>query len=1578
MKSSIATIKISCLIQLLVLAFGLRNTPSHAQLPPPSITALQFDGTNIVVTAQIPVGARCATLEGRPGLKYGPWAPRAVERLDGSGSSVTFHMLPSRQMEMLRVRAAIGAVETPRMIVFGDSLSDTGRHLAWYGTPAPPYFNGRYSDGPVWVEYLATDLGFSPNQYVNYAVGGAASGHDNSGRDGAPGLLDEVDSYRSDITCQDNVDTNALYVLWIGANDFEIWSETHAYTNHSPDILVAGAIENVQQAIESLADLGAQRFLVANLPDLGKIPHVEISNDPKVAEIATLGTIGFNENLAWLLGDLASRRHLNIVLYDVFSLYEAVRNNPASFGLTNGTMACWLNDTNPPCPAPANYLFWDDRHPTTAAHRLLAQGALAALQTGGLPLPSACALNPTNLPGVKITTSNGEFTTNSTIQISGTCSGLPPGAIVHVNGTSVTTASDGSFTFIVNLNSGDVANPIVAELVAGNRVLARDRIVVFQGASLQQGDIVPDAVVASLNTNGVSAIRDVITADLTESGAINLAPFIPNPLKFIDADPAYAVVQPSSISYSCFTVDAEPHAGYVRLRFSLHDILVNYHLHAWLDDLPDPGFDCDGGLYVGNFHAYLDVALQPSTSGSPGEVVVTPLSEIQFELVNFQHLVYQCDLDDFLSFFGFDLDSAINDMAGNVEQDVRNAISNHLGSGTNQRLAKELQRILASVSISGALGNSLGVSVGGNIQTISMRQGQVDLGFEVGLAGTNTPATQTYAFPTQPMQFTSFDPAQGRPYDFAVGVSLETLNQFLVARSDLIPLQKDLTELDFGTQRLPLTAGLLSLFFPSLRGEDPQSPFLLRLKPTLPPMFVNDQTSSCGEQTVEMDQLMVELVDLAGGQEKTALAFVLDLGACVNFGFDSSKSALTFDLGFATNSLRNLVVTENHVCAHETVVTRLMSTVLQGMMTQLAGFSREFNLPHLGGVTLSLVRASWQNGYVTFYLSLTPPFGRPDLTVASIQVPDAVDVNFPFDARVLVKNIGHAPALGGVWVGVSLSADGVYTSANNVGIGLPQFFSFAGGSIGVGEAQWFTLSNLGPAPGALEGQQTLFVTVDVPPSLGGAGLICESSEMNNFAGVPIRTTRADAYVVWVQPPAGLVGAGVAGAYQVRVGRNNVGIDMMQIPFRVSVGNPALTWQDGIVSVPRGGEATGTVYVPTPPSVGPICVNATNYFPVTACANLPFDPNPSNNCQAAIVAIAVPYFDLRYDITGPINAHVGDTVGWTVTVRNAGNMASPVVCSRTGIGLNEGDDYLNLVSGSLQLFNSPPLAPGDSVTLPFSAVIPPGAATNQFIKAGVDTFNGCLDVCPAGNQIDKPISICGADLDITGIEVPADLVGGVGPRTYYVTVHNDGCDPASNVWVRTCLATACRDTGPLNMASGATITLAVSLPTPASTGIGGQTNYFAVTACLNGWVDATPTNNCRTEQAGIAVPYWDLHFSIETAPSAVHPCTTTDWVVRATNAGNTLSDNVCFISGIGLYSGAGNWAANLGLSNGWTGQIPPGQYHEIPVNNYQVGCGAFPGTQYIKAEINYAAGCNDIYSAGNYAEQSVQVGGYLQR
>jgi len=57
--------------------------------------------------------------------------------------------------------SAVPAGRINQIVVFGDSLSDSGNLFAatMGTTPPPPYYQGRFSNGPVWVEDLAGRLG---------------------------------------------------------------------------------------------------------------------------------------------------------------------------------------------------------------------------------------------------------------------------------------------------------------------------------------------------------------------------------------------------------------------------------------------------------------------------------------------------------------------------------------------------------------------------------------------------------------------------------------------------------------------------------------------------------------------------------------------------------------------------------------------------------------------------------------------------------------------------------------------------------------------------------------------------------------------------------------------------------------------------------------------------------------------------------------------------------------------------------------------------------------------------------------------------------------------------------------------------------------------------------------------------------------------------------------------------------------------------------------------------------------------------------------------------------------------------
>ena len=256
------------------------------------------------------------------------------------------------------------------LYVFGDSLSDTGMVFRATGgmyPPNPTYFQGRYSNGRVWIEYVAESLHLSSKQTHNFAYGGATTG--SVGNSYVPSLLNQVQTFTQ---THQHTNPDALYVLWAGAND---------YLQGVSSATIP--VKNVTTAINSLTDVGAKKILVANLPDLGQLPATR--NSTNSANLSAL-TQGHNQGLRRSLKVL-SQQHpdLEIVQLDANALYRDAMANPAAFNFTNVTSPCLSGDGT--CSNPDQFLFWDGIHPTAAAHRIIGETAFSTIQEAGMINP---------------------------------------------------------------------------------------------------------------------------------------------------------------------------------------------------------------------------------------------------------------------------------------------------------------------------------------------------------------------------------------------------------------------------------------------------------------------------------------------------------------------------------------------------------------------------------------------------------------------------------------------------------------------------------------------------------------------------------------------------------------------------------------------------------------------------------------------------------------------------------------------------------------------------------------------------------------------------------------------------------------------------------------------------------------------------------------------------------------------------------------------------------------------------------------------------------------------------------------
>jgi phospholipase/lecithinase/hemolysin len=294
------------------------------------------------------------------------------------------------------------ALPFSNLYVIGDSLSDQGNLFLATSAVAGPanalpasdhYFNGRFSNGPVYTDFLSQRLGIPLTPSLtggnNFAFGGARTDYNTvettAGGPLPPGLFPwtlnaEVQAFKN----RGVNDPGALYIVFSGANDV-----TDIVVNGlNPATVIPNTINGILGAVAAFASAGAKTIVVPNLPDLGLTP-LFLSSGPAASAAATNLTIQFN---ALLDAQLDAISGLNIIELDTFNLVRNVVFNPGQFGLSIVTTPCHSGFVAPhpngdECPNPSEFLFWDIVHPTTNVHTILADAAIAAI-----PEPSTLAL----------------------------------------------------------------------------------------------------------------------------------------------------------------------------------------------------------------------------------------------------------------------------------------------------------------------------------------------------------------------------------------------------------------------------------------------------------------------------------------------------------------------------------------------------------------------------------------------------------------------------------------------------------------------------------------------------------------------------------------------------------------------------------------------------------------------------------------------------------------------------------------------------------------------------------------------------------------------------------------------------------------------------------------------------------------------------------------------------------------------------------------------------------------------------------------------------------------------------------
>lgn len=302
---------------------------------------------------------------------------------------------------------AVHAAGPSQVAIFGDSLSDAGTFAAVAAG------GGRFTTnpGPVWSERVTTAFGlvaapaqkftgtgYAANPAGNiWAQGGArVTGSPGFGMTMALPVSTQIDAYLA--RQGGRADSKGLYAVWAGANDIFTWTTPATSGGASAAAVQANVSTAAQQLVAQVARLqtaGARQIVVFNLPDMGRSPAALAAGASGVTALTGLSQL-YNATLS---GGLATAGVAHLQL-DAYRLFNEILSNPAAWGFAVGnagvaclppgssSLTCTTAQLATPTAA-STFLFADGVHPTTAAHQIIADYALASLNASRLPALAA-------------------------------------------------------------------------------------------------------------------------------------------------------------------------------------------------------------------------------------------------------------------------------------------------------------------------------------------------------------------------------------------------------------------------------------------------------------------------------------------------------------------------------------------------------------------------------------------------------------------------------------------------------------------------------------------------------------------------------------------------------------------------------------------------------------------------------------------------------------------------------------------------------------------------------------------------------------------------------------------------------------------------------------------------------------------------------------------------------------------------------------------------------------------------------------------------------------------------------------
>ncbi len=296
----------------------------------------------------------------------------------------------------------VAATPIKNVVIFGDSLSDNGNLYEFMNRQlpqSPPYYEGRFSNGPVWIEHLiASYFPDNPAPYLHdYAFGGAGVSAGEEDDEVLFTLGRQIKTYLKEHN--DKASDDSLFIVWIGANNYLAAPEEEEQTLQDVNTGIA-------HGLQILVENGAKHILVLNIPDLGRTPA---ATEFGSIELLTYFSDRHNDMLLKTVENFKQTySDVDWIYFDMHKAFNEVLERAEDYGFSNITGTCSdliadelsrksvLNMVAHVKPGRVldgcdGYLFFDLVHPTALAHKILAAKARDLLDAIGVEISDKSA-----------------------------------------------------------------------------------------------------------------------------------------------------------------------------------------------------------------------------------------------------------------------------------------------------------------------------------------------------------------------------------------------------------------------------------------------------------------------------------------------------------------------------------------------------------------------------------------------------------------------------------------------------------------------------------------------------------------------------------------------------------------------------------------------------------------------------------------------------------------------------------------------------------------------------------------------------------------------------------------------------------------------------------------------------------------------------------------------------------------------------------------------------------------------------------------------------------------------------------